>query len=163
MFEKRNPTEPKDVPAAVRTAQSNQPATAAKPKPRARAVIGPGISVSGEVTGSEDLSIDGKLEGAINLRDNAVSVGHSGEVRANIIASTVNISGRVAGDIVGVEQVVLTKSAWVRGNIIAPRVNLENGSKFKGSIDMDPVEEKGAKKPEAGKQPPPRPMPRARP
>ena len=107
--------------------------------------------MSGEVTGNEDLSIEGKVEGAVNLRDNVVTVSHSGEVRANIIASTVNISGRVAGDVVGIEQVVLTKSAWVRGNIVAPRVNLENGSKFKGSIDMDPVEEKGAQKPKPSK------------
>ena len=164
MFDKRNAAEPKGTATAVRATQSQQPAPAAKPSPQSRAVIGPGISVSGEVTGNEDLSIEGKVEGTVNLRNNVVTVGHSGEVRANITASTVNISGRVAGDIVGIEQVVLTKSAWVRGNIIAPRVNLENGSKFKGSIDMDPVEEpaegraqgrveeKEAQKPKASKQ-----------
>ena len=152
MFDKRNATEQKTPPAAVRPPQPQQPAPVAKPKPQSSAVIGTGISVSGEVTGNEDLGVDGKVEGTIDLRDNVVTVSHSGEVRANITASTVNISGRVVGDIVGIEQVVLTKSAWVRGNIIAPRVNLENGSKFKGSIDMDPVEEREAQKPKASKQ-----------
>ncbi|MYF51279.1 MAG: polymer-forming cytoskeletal protein [Gammaproteobacteria bacterium] len=155
MFDKRSAADPKDTPAAAQATRPQQPPPAAKPKPQASAVIGPGISVSGEVTGTEDLRIDGKVEGTVNLRDNVVTVSHSGEVRANITASTVNVSGRLVGDIVGIEQVVLTKSAWVRGNIIAPRVNLENGSKFKGSIDMDPVEEKGAQKPKASKQPSP--------
>ncbi|MCY3795267.1 MAG: polymer-forming cytoskeletal protein [Gammaproteobacteria bacterium] len=158
MFDKRGPTDTKSTSAAVQPTRPQQPSPAANPKPQANAVIGPGISVSGEVTGSEDLRIDGKVDGTISLRNNVVTVSHSGEVRANIAASTVNISGRVVGDIAGIEQVVLTKSAWVRGNIIAPRVNLENGSKFKGSIDMDPVEEKAPQKPKASKsQSPPQP------
>ena len=154
MFDKRGAADAKNTSAAVQATRPQQPAPAAKPNPPANAVIGPGISVSGEVTGNEDLRIEGKVDGTVNLRDNLVAVSHSGEVRANITASTVNISGRVVGDIVGIEQVVLTKSAWVRGNIIAPRVNLENGSKFKGSIDMEPVEERGPQKPKASKQPP---------
>ena len=152
MFDKRNAGEPKNGAEAVRPTPSQQPESTASPKPQSEAVIGRGISLSGEVTGNEDLSIEGKVEGAVNLRDNVVNVSHSGEVRANITASTVNISGRVTGDIVGIEQVVLTKSAWVRGNIVAPRVNLENGSKFKGSIDMESAEEKSAPKPKASKR-----------
>ena len=172
MFDKRSAADPKDTPAAAQATRPQQPSPAAKPKAQANAVIGPGISVSGEVTGTEDLRIDGKVDGTVNLRDNVVTVSHSGEVRANITASTVNINGRVVGDIAGIEQVVLTKSAWVRGNIIAPRVNLENGSKFKGSIDMDPIDkvervdnvepvdkvervQKEAQKPNASKQPSP--------
>jgi cytoskeletal protein CcmA (bactofilin family) len=162
IFDKLGPTDAKSASAAVQPTRPQQPSPAANPKPQASAVIGPGISLSGEVTGTEDLRIDGKVDGTISLRDNKVTVSHSGEVRANITASTVNISGRVVGDIAGIEQVALTKSAWVRGNIIAPRVNLENGSKFKGSIDMDPVEEKveekAPQKPKASKsQAPPQP------
>ena len=152
MFDKRSATDPKDTSSAAQATRPQQPPPAAKPNPHASAVIGSGINVSGEVTGTEDLRIDGKVDGTVNLRNNVVNVSHSGEVRANITASTVNVSGRVVGDIAGIEQVVLTKSAWVRGNIVAPRVNLENGSKFKGSIDMEPIEEKGAQKPKASKQ-----------
>ena len=149
MFEKRNTTEPNHFSATAQSPQPQPLAPADEVKRRAKAVIGQGISVSGDVSGNEDLSIEGKVDGTINLRDNVVNITHSGEVRANVTASTVNISGRVVGDVVGIEQVVLTKSAWVRGNIIAPRVNLENGSKFKGSIDMEPAEEKAALKPKA--------------
>ena len=155
MFDKRSAPDPKGTPVPAQAPRPQQPSPAVKPKPQTNAVIGPGISVSGEITGTENLRIEGQVDGIINLRDNVVSVSRSGEVRANITASTVNISGRVVGDIAGVEQVALSKSAWVRGNIIAPRVNLENGSKFKGSIDMDPIEEKGAQKPKASKQPSP--------
>ena len=149
MFEKRSATEPNSSNATARTPQPQPVAPTAEPKGSVKAVIGPGISVSGDVSGNEDLRVEGKVDGTINLRDNVVNITRSGEVRANVTASTVNISGRVVGDVVGIEQVVLTKSAWVRGNIIAPRVNLENGSKFKGSIDMEPAEEKAAPKPKA--------------
>ncbi|MYH17013.1 MAG: polymer-forming cytoskeletal protein [Gammaproteobacteria bacterium] len=155
MFDKRSAKEPSDAGQARR---SQQASPAAKPEPQAVAIVGPGINVSGEVSGNEDLFIDGKVEGTIDLRDNVVTVNQSGEVRANITASTVNVSGRVVGDIVGIEQVVLTKSAWVLGNVIAPRVNLESGGKFKGTIDTDSVEkaekveQKEAQKPKASNQ-----------
>ncbi len=152
MFDKRSAAEPKDPPAAAVATPPQQPPPAPKPKPEATALIGPTLSLSGEITGSEDLRIDGKVDGNIKLRDHVITVTHSGEVRANITASTVNISGRVVGDITGIEQVALTKSAWVQGNITAPVVHLESGSKFKGSIDMDPVDEQGADGPKAGKQ-----------
>lgn len=145
MFEKRNSAPQKGIPAAVQKTRTEQPAPASKPKPPANASIGPGLSVSGDVTGKADLSIEGELEGTIDLPDNIVTVAQSGEVKANITAATVNISGRVIGDIKGIKQVTLTNTAIVRGNIVGPRVNLENGSKFKGSIDMDPIEDPAGK------------------
>ena len=101
--------------------------------------------MSGEVTGKADLNIEGLVEGTIDLPDNVVTVAQSGEVKANITAATVNISGRVIGDIRGIKQVTLKNTAIVRGNIVGPQVNLENGSKFKGSIDMDPIEDPAGK------------------
>ena len=101
-------------------------------------MIGPSIVIKGEVTGSEDLLIQGKVEGKINLSGNQVSVGDSGEVNADIHAKIIKIDGKVAGDITGVEKVVISKSGNVHGNIVAPRVTLEDGAIFKGSIDMDP-------------------------
>ena len=101
-------------------------------------MIGPSIKIKGEVSGDEDLLIQGKVEGTIELGDHEVSVGQSGQVNADIRAKTVKIDGEVAGDVHGHEKVVISKSGNVRGNIVAPRVTLEDGAIFKGSIDMDP-------------------------
>lgn len=101
-------------------------------------MIGSGIQVNGDITGDENLVIDGKVDGSIKLEANEVSVGQSGIVKANVSARTVRIDGRVDGDITGQEKVVISKSGNVRGNIKAPRVTLEDGAIFKGSIDMDP-------------------------
>ncbi len=101
-------------------------------------MIGSSIVIKGTVTGDEDLTIEGKVEGTIDLKSNVVSVGPSGRVKADITAKIVNIEGEVAGDISGNEKVVISKSGNVKGNIVAPRVTLEDGAIFKGSIDMDP-------------------------
>ena len=101
-------------------------------------MIGPTIVIKGAVSGDEDLLVQGKIEGTIDLNDHVVSVGQSGKVMADINAKVVNIDGEVAGDITGIEKVVISKSGNVRGNIVAPRVTLEDGAIFKGSIDMDP-------------------------
>ncbi len=101
-------------------------------------MIGPSIKIKGEVTGEEDLLIEGKVEGTITLKDQEVSVGQSGKVVADVNARVVKIEGDVTGDIAGTEKVVIAKSGNVRGNIVAPRVTLEDGAIFKGSIDMDP-------------------------
>ena len=101
-------------------------------------MIGPSIVIKGTVSGDEDLHIEGKVEGTIDLGAHTVSVGQSGKVTADINAKVVKIDGEVAGDITGNEKVVISKSGNVRGNIVAPRVTLEDGAIFKGSIDMDP-------------------------
>ena len=101
-------------------------------------MIGPSIVIKGEVTGEEDLLIQGKVEGTINLNGNQISIGESGEVRADIHAKVIQIDGKVTGDISASEKVVISKAGNVHGNIVAPRVTLEDGALFKGSIDMDP-------------------------
>lgn len=101
-------------------------------------MIGPSIHIKGTVTGGEDLLIQGKVEGTIDLGDHEVAIGQSGKVTADIKAKTVKIEGEVAGDVTGSEKVVIAKTGRVRGNIVAPRVTLEDGAIFKGSIDMDP-------------------------
>ncbi len=104
-------------------------------------MIGPSIVIKGSVSGDEDLVIQGQVEGSVELGSHEVSVGQSGRVNADITAKVVRIDGEVAGDIRGHEKVVISKSGNVRGNIVAPRVTLEDGAIFKGSIDMDPGEE----------------------
>lgn len=103
-------------------------------------MIGPSITIKGEVSGEEDLLIEGKVEGTITMKDQQVSVGKSGEVLADIDARVVTVDGNVTGDIQGSEKVIVSKSGNVKGNIVAPRVTLEDGAIFKGSIDMDPGE-----------------------
>lgn len=105
---------------------------------RLRAVIGPGITIRGDIGGEENLTIEGHVEGSILLDAHEVCIGQAGQVVANVTARVVRVEGEVTGDITGYEKVVLTRSGNVRGNISAPRVTLEDGAKFKGSIDMDP-------------------------
>ena len=101
-------------------------------------MIGKTITIKGDITGEENLVIEGKVDGSVQLKGNDLTVGQSGRVTANLKANVVRIDGEVNGDIVGVEKVVVTKTGKVRGNIVGPRVTLEDGAKFKGSIDMDP-------------------------
>ena len=115
-------------------------------------MIGPSITIKGEVSGEEDLLIEGKVEGTISLKDQQVSVGKSGQVTADIDARTVTVDGKVTGDINGSEKVVVSQSGNVKGNIVAPRVTLEDGAIFKGSIDMDPGDSAASKATLVGSQ-----------
>jgi cytoskeletal protein CcmA (bactofilin family) len=141
----------KNKPAATPAKETVAPPTPALPATpattRSVAMIGPSIIIKGEVTGSEDLLIQGKVEGNINLNGNQVSVGESGEVSANIQAKVIKIDGKVTGDITGNEKVIISRSGNVHGNIVAPRVTLEDGAIFKGSIDMDPAGAAASKPP----------------
>jgi cytoskeletal protein CcmA (bactofilin family) len=132
----------------------NTPATA-----RSVAMIGPSIIIKGEVSGGEDLHIQGRVEGTINLTGNQVSVGESGQVCADIHAKHVKIDGEVTGDVSASENVVISKSGNVRGNIVAPRVTLEDGANFKGSIDMDPSAAASGAAPLSSRQPANSPAP----
>ena len=109
---------------------------------RSAAMIGATIKIKGNVTGAENLVIEGKVDGSVELADHDLTIGQTGEVVANITAKTVIIEGQITGDVTGSEKVILTKSGRVNGNIVAPRVTLEDGAKFKGSIDMDPGTDK---------------------
>ena len=104
------------------------------------AVIGPGIHINGDISGDENLVVEGKVEGKIRLNTNQVDVGQNGQVKADITAKIIRIAGKVRGDLTGMEKVVISSSGNVHGNIVAPRLTLEDGAIFKGSIDMDPGE-----------------------
>lgn len=103
-------------------------------------MIGPTILVKGDLTGEEDLIIDGRVEGRIELRKHNITVGKSGRVKADLYGKVITVEGEVHGNLYGDEQLVLRQSSTVRGNILAPRVVLEDGANFKGSIDMSPKE-----------------------
>ncbi len=110
---------------------------AAPSRPKDTATIGPSISIRGDLVGEEDLVVQGQVEGTITLKQNLLTIGKDGKVNATVNARVVMVEGQVEGDLQGEEQVVLKKSADVRGNISAPRVTVEDGARFKGSIDME--------------------------
>ncbi len=103
-----------------------------------RATIGPSIFIVGDLTGDEDLVIEGRVEGKVDLKQNNVTVGKNGRVRADVFGRVVIIEGEVDGNVFAQEQAILRTSGAIRGNISSPRVILEDGSRFKGSIDMEP-------------------------
>jgi cytoskeletal protein CcmA (bactofilin family) len=104
--------------------------------PGGPATIGRSISIRGEVTGDEDMVIQGRIEGSVDLKQHSVTIGPEGDVKANIIARIVTVEGRVVGNLSGEEQVVLRASARVEGDVSAPRVVLEDGTLFRGSVEM---------------------------
>jgi cytoskeletal protein CcmA (bactofilin family) len=102
------------------------------------AVIGASIHIDGDVRGEEDLLIEGEVNGTVQLKNNSLTIGPQGKVRADVYAHSVYVDGYLEGDLYGSERVNIRKSAQVRGNVTSPRVSLEDGAKFKGSIEMDP-------------------------
>ncbi|HEY7774707.1 MAG TPA: polymer-forming cytoskeletal protein [Marinagarivorans sp.] len=105
--------------------------------PSPSAVIGSKINFKGELSGDEDLLIQGKVEGTVTLKGHKLTVGKLGYVKANLQAKNIIVDGTVEGDIVADEHIAINASSVVKGNIIAERVTLEDGAKFRGSIDMD--------------------------
>ena len=151
MFDKRKDVRPpaqRDNPGEV--ASPNRPSGVAVGEPPAplvptgqgnrasKAIIGPTIVVKGELSGDEDVVIAGEFEGGIDLPNNALTVQKSGRVNANVRADTVEVEGELRGDVIGGDKVVIANTGRMQGNITSPRVILEDGAKFKGSIDMDP-------------------------
>ena len=98
---------------------------------------GPSITIHGDVTGEEDLVVDGVIEGTVNLKENNLVVSENGKVTANVNARIIRVDGEVKGELRGTEQVSISPTGKVSGDIRAPRVVLEDGCQFKGSVDME--------------------------
>ncbi len=149
-----NPSYPEPVPTAPRPA-AQAPAADPRRADRATATVGPSIFIKGDLSGDEDLVIEGRVEGKIDLKQHNVTIGKNGRVRADVFGNTVIVEGEVDGNLFAQQQAIVRTSGAVRGNITAPRVMLEDGSRFRGSIDM---EAKETAKPAAGAhEPAPRP------
>ncbi len=101
-----------------------------------QATIGKSLVVKGEVSGSESLYIDGKVEGAINLPGNRVTVGRNGQVAANIMAREVVVLGKVRGNVHASDRVDIRSEGSLTGDVIAARISIEDGAFFKGGIDI---------------------------
>jgi len=117
------------------------------------AVIGASITINGDVAGDEDLVIQGRVEGNVKLPKNQVAVGKEGRVNANVHAKAIEVAGRVEGELRAEERVVVLGSATVVGKILAPRVALEDGCKFKGSVDTMETQTAGTSSKIAGINP----------
>lgn len=140
MFDKHKSNKPSEAPEDTVSKSSTSYGAPVVSSPRISSVIGSSIVIKGDITGDENLIIEGKVEGKIDLNSKEVTVGSSGRVNANIAAKVIKIDGEVKGDMTGNEKVIISKSGRVKGNIVAPRVTLEDGANFKGSIDMNPGE-----------------------
>lgn len=106
--------------------------------------IGKGLSMNGEITGSESLFIDGKVEGGINLPGSRVTIGRNGQVVANINAREIIIMGKVRGNVTASDRVDIRSEGALTGDATAARVSIEDGAFFKGGIDIRRSEAKAA-------------------
>ena len=109
--------------------------------------IGKSVIIKGELSGSEDLYLDGEVEGNIDLRNHNLVIGPNGRVRANVQAKEVVVHGKVDGNITGLEKVELKKAAQLNGDISTQRIVIEDGAYFKGSIDITRAEAKAEARP----------------
>jgi len=101
-----------------------------------QSIIGKGLVFSGDITGSESLFIDGKVEGRINLPGSCVTVGHNGQVDAGIAAGEIVVQGRVRGNVAAFNRVEIHSDGALTGDVTTTRISIEDGAFFKGGIDI---------------------------
>jgi cytoskeletal protein CcmA (bactofilin family) len=135
------------TPEPARPATPTSPSFEASPRPAPapaapnaasgeQATIGKSLVIKGEVSGSESLYIDGKVEGAISLPGNRVTVGRNGQVAANITAREIVVLGKVRGNVTASDRVDIRSEGSLTGDVTAQRISIEDGAFFKGGIDI---------------------------
>jgi cytoskeletal protein CcmA (bactofilin family) len=107
--------------------------------------IGKSVVIKGELSGSEDLTIEGQVDGKIELRQNVLTIGPNGKIKAQVFAKSVIILGEVTGNVTASEKVDIRDNGSVDGDIAAPRVAIAEGAHFRGSIDMQRTGTGGSK------------------
>lgn len=144
MFERGKKDESWDGGADAGSAATPRDRAPASPRTAARsgevAVIGRSIQINGDLRGDEDLRIEGDVSGTVELKNSNLTIGKEGKVRADVYAKSITVDGTTEGDLYAAERVSVHLNARVRGNITAPKVGIEEGAKFKGSIEMDQEE-----------------------
>src|SRR5687767_4836975 len=150
MWKRDDATKPAAPPAPAapaHTATTSPAADAAATRPLAgdaqrgleKAVhIGKSVVIKGELTGSEDLTIEGHVDGKIELRQNVLTIGPNGKIKAEINAKAVVVQGEVVGNINATEKVDIRDAGSVDGDLSSPRVAIADGAHFRGSIEMKP-------------------------
>ena len=154
-------SQPSPAPAPVTPAAPPAAAEAARPQPitsvdtprglEKTVNIGKSVIIKGELNGSEDLTIEGQVEGKIELRQNVLTIGPNGKIKAQVFAKSVIILGEVTGNVTATEKVDIRDNGSVDGDITAPRVAIAEGAHFRGSIDMQRAGKPGESKPAESK------------
>jgi cytoskeletal protein CcmA (bactofilin family) len=126
--------------------------------------IGKSVVIKGELNGSEDLTIEGQVEGTIQLRDHVLTIGPNGRIKAQVFAKSVIVLGEVTGNVTASDKVDIRDNGSVDGDIISPRVAIAEGAHFRGSVDMQrkaaqPAAAATAAKPAPTPAPAPQPAP----
>jgi cytoskeletal protein CcmA (bactofilin family) len=133
MWDKKDPAaRPGSEPVFTPTAAPDPARTT-----KSVASIGSSIQIKGELQGDEDLMIDGRVEGKIDLRDHNLSIGPNGKIKADLFGRTITIAGEVAGNAHAAERVEIAPSGRLNGNIQAPRITIADGAHFRGNVDME--------------------------
>ena len=145
MWKRDESVNPAAPPAATPAAAPIAPAAAASSagEPRAPQMIGrdmvnigKSVVIKGELSGSEDLTIEGHVEGRIDLKDNVLTIGPNGKIKAEVFAKAVVVLGEVTGNVTASEKVDIRDNGSVDGDIASPRVAIAEGAHFRGSVDM---------------------------
>ncbi len=135
------PEQPKSMAPTFAPAPVSEPSPVTAPRnavinSNEQATIGKSLVIKGEVTGSESLYIDGRVEGSINLAGNRVTVGRNGVVSANISAREIVVLGKVRGNLTATDRVDIRNEGSLTGDVVAQRISIEDGAFFKGGIDI---------------------------
>lgn len=142
MWKRDESVKPAAAPAQTpATAPSATAAAAPGAEPRAQfgrdmVNIGKSVVIKGELSGSEDLTIEGHVEGRIDLKDNVLTIGPNGKIKAEVFAKAVVVLGEVTGNVTASEKVDIRDNGSVDGDIASPRVAIAEGAHFRGSVDM---------------------------
>jgi cytoskeletal protein CcmA (bactofilin family) len=139
---KRDEAPKPSAPAAPAPAAHQPVSTASVPQPENRRIerdvvnIGKSVVIKGELNGSEDLTIEGHVEGKIELKDHVLTIGPNGRIKAQVLAKSVIVLGEVNGNVTATEKVDIRDGGSVDGDIISPRVAIAEGAHFRGTVDM---------------------------
>jgi cytoskeletal protein CcmA (bactofilin family) len=153
MWKRDDSVKPASTPAPAAPAAPMQQ-TVAPPQPESRrnerdvVNIGKSVVIKGELNGSEDLTIEGQVEGKIELKDHALTIGPNGKIKAQVFAKSVIVLGEVNGNVTASEKVDIRDGGSVDGDITSPRVAIAEGAHFRGSVDMQRKGGQPAQKPQ---------------
>ena len=121
--------------------------------------IGKSVVIKGELNGSEDLTIEGHVEGTIQLKEHVLTIGPNGRIKAQVFAKSVIVLGEVMGNVTASDKVDIRDNGSVDGDIVSPRVAIAEGAHFRGSVDMQRKGQAAAPKADAKPAPAPAPAP----
>jgi cytoskeletal protein CcmA (bactofilin family) len=147
------PRSQEPVPARPVARLATPPPSSAGPSAGRGASIGKSLKVKGTITGTEDLYIDGMVEGTIRLEQNSLTIGPNGDVDADVFAKDIIIEGKVTGNVNAVDRIDIRKTGSLNGDLSAARIVIEDGAVFRGSVDI--VKPEPAPAPKAVVPPPP--------